>query len=132
MRAGPSAATKFATSASTMPAPAAIVSFACEDGAVVAADGGGDPALCPAGRGTLAERRGGQHGDRQRRQLQRREQAGEARTDDDHIAAGAETLIGRRAEAAVVQDVDFMCHQIPRRGLHRPAGGSLRRRVISW
>ena len=38
----------------------------------------------------------------------------------------------RRAEAAVVRGGEFMCHQIPRRGLHRPAGGSLRRRVFSW
>ena len=101
-------------------------------GIIVAADGGGDAALRPTGRGALSERRGGQHGDRQRRQLQRREQAGETRTDDDHIAVGAEALVGRRAEAAVVRGGEFMCHQIPRRGLHRPAGGSLRRRVFSW
>ena len=53
--------------------------------AVAFGDGGGDAALRPGGRGALAERRRGDHGDRTRRQLQRAEQSGEAAADDDDV-----------------------------------------------
>ena len=46
---------------------------------------GGDAALRPRRRGALAERCGGKHGDRTRRQLQRAEQSGKAAADDDDV-----------------------------------------------
>ena len=58
-------------------------------GAVAFGDGGGDAALRPRRRGALAERRGRNHGDRPRRQLQRAEQAGKATADDDDVVGVA-------------------------------------------
>ncbi len=54
-------------------------------GAVVRADGGGDAALRPGARRQGAERARGQDRDRPRRQVQRRQQAGEAGADDQHV-----------------------------------------------
>ena len=103
MRSGPSAATKRATSGSTMPAPAAIVSCACWLGVSSFADGRRDAALRPARRSALAERRGGQDGDRQRRQLQRGEQARKARADDDDVAVCAQALFASRGGSGVAR-----------------------------
>ncbi len=58
-------------------------------GAVAFGDGGGDAALRPGAGGALAERCGGNHGDRTRRELQRAEQSGETAADDDDIVGPA-------------------------------------------
>ena len=99
MRAGASSVTKRATSGSTMPAPAAMVSAACSSGLSSGADGSGDSGLRPIARSAFAERRRGEHGHVHGRELQRREEAGEPGADDHHVAVGAELLVGRRGEA---------------------------------
>jgi hypothetical protein len=53
--------------------------------AVAFADGGGDAALRPCARGPLAERRGGEDGDRPGAELERSEQAGQPAADDDDV-----------------------------------------------
>ena len=57
-------------------------------GRVARGHGGGDPALRPRRRGPLADRRGGEHGHRPRREAQGAEQAGEPAAEDDEVVAG--------------------------------------------
>ena len=71
-------------------------------GAVAFADGGGDAALRPHARRAFPERRRGDDGHRQRRELQRREQPGEPGADDDDVAGG-----GLRFEPAGNRSVSF-------------------------
>ena len=85
MRAGASRAMASARGASTMPAPARIVSRACASGAVAVHDRGGDATLRPHARGAGAKRCAGQQGHRMRRQLERAEQPGEPAADDDDV-----------------------------------------------
>ena len=61
--------------------------------AVAFGDGGRDAALRPRRRGALAERCGGNHGDRTRRQLQRAEQPGKAAADDDDVVGVAGEIV---------------------------------------
>ena len=51
--------------------------------AVAFGDGGGDAALRPDRGGALANGRGGENGDRTRREFQRAEQAGQSAADDE-------------------------------------------------
>ena len=98
MRSGASSATMRATASSTMPAPAAMVSRACASGVSPSPTAAAMPpcaqvldAPSPSGAPAM-------HGDRQRRELQRGEQAREARADDDDAAHGA-AVVGLRLEA---------------------------------
>ncbi len=93
MRAPASRARPSATASSTRPAPAAIVSAACASALSPSATAAAMPPCAQARRGALAERRGGDHGDRTRRELQRAEQAGEAAADDDDVVDAASEVM---------------------------------------
>ena len=72
---------------------------------VAGADRGGDAALRPGRRGALADRRGGEHGHRARRQTERAEQAGEPAADDDDVVDAAQDSGERKscwAESGIV------------------------------
>ena len=66
-------------------------------GAVALGNRGGDAALRPQARRAFAERRGGDDGDRVRRELERGEQAGKAAADhnDARPLAAAGSLVRR-------------------------------------
>ncbi len=87
---------------------------------------GGDAALGPGSGGAFADRCGGQHGHRPRRQLQRAEQAGEPTADDEDIGLLQHTALSpvpaRRTGRA--QLFRFTMRSTARRALAAMAGST--------
>ena len=102
IRATASRATSAAMSGSQSPAPAAIVSAACDCHVSPFADRRGDAALSPHARAGRADARAGEYQRGKWCELERREQAGEARA-EDQCAFGFDDIVSPARHRALTR-----------------------------